>query len=165
MVPQAHRRAPAGQRQAHRLGLLGRELQLAAPAVYLLCVDARLVAVVDAGEHDPRPFVVEQRDRHRLLAGELVVGVVAHQRAVRDRSPQRQLGPGEPPVQARGDILDVLVQPLERLLHRGGVGHQVALTLLAEDQPLGAAQAAHPERPARGTPAAPRPPRRRRRSR
>ena len=79
---------------------------------------------------------------------------------MRDRSPQGQLGAGEPPVQARGDILDVLAQRLERLLHRGGVGHQVALALLAEDHPLGAPQTAHSRPPAPGTPAAPPPPRR-----
>src|SRR6185312_3605977 len=56
----------AGQRQTHGLGLLGRELEFPAARQHALAVDARLVAVVDAGEDDPRPLVVEQGDRHRL---------------------------------------------------------------------------------------------------
>ena len=52
----------------------------------LLGVQARLVAVVDRGQHDPGAVGVEQRDRQRLVARHLVVGVVADQRAVGDRA-------------------------------------------------------------------------------
>src|ERR1700719_3579948 len=85
----------AAGREPHGLGLLRGELQFAPPVAHLLAVDARLIAMVDAREHDPRAFVVEQRDRHRLLSRELVVGVVAHERAVRDRPAQPALGAGE----------------------------------------------------------------------
>src|ERR1700727_851934 len=64
------------QRDADRFGLLRRELELALAADHLLGVDARLSAVADARRHDARALVVEQRDRERLLPGELVVGVV-----------------------------------------------------------------------------------------
>src|ERR1700760_2202398 len=50
----------AGQRQAHRLGLLRGELEFAPAAQHALAVDPCLVAVVDAGQHDPGTFVVEQ---------------------------------------------------------------------------------------------------------
>ena len=51
-------------------------------------------------QHDPRVLTVEQRDRHRLLPGELVVGVVADQRLVGDGSGKRNLDarPGGCPV-------------------------------------------------------------------
>ncbi len=91
-----HRLAPGrAQREPHRLGLLGRELELAPSIVHLLAVHARLVAMMDARQHDPRARVVEQRDRHRLLSGELVVGVVANQRAVGDRAVQCRLRAGQ----------------------------------------------------------------------
>src|ERR1700722_14504778 len=66
-----HRRrfAGPGERQSHGLGLLGGELQFAVPAVHLLSIDARLIAMVDAREHDARLFVVQQGNRHRLVAG------------------------------------------------------------------------------------------------
>ena len=60
--------ALAGERPPHRLRLLGRELELAAPVDDLLAVDARRVAVDDRGEHDAVALGVEQRDRRRLVA-------------------------------------------------------------------------------------------------
>ena len=86
----------------------------------------------------PELLVVQQRDRHRLVAGELVVGVVAHERAVRDPPAQRRLDARQPPVEARGGLLDVVAQRLEGLLHRRGVRHQVALAALAQHHALGA---------------------------
>src|SRR5207248_6194060 len=58
-VPRHAIDAAARDREPHRFRLLGRELELAAPAAHLLAVDARLVAVVDARQHDPRLLVVE----------------------------------------------------------------------------------------------------------
>ena len=43
----------AGQRQAHGLQLLGGELELSAALEHLLGVQARLIAMVDGGQHDP----------------------------------------------------------------------------------------------------------------
>jgi hypothetical protein len=135
--------AVARHREPHGLGLLRRELEFAAPGQHALAVHACLVAVVDARQHDPRPFVVEQGDRHRLVTGQLVVGVVADQRAVRERPPQRRLRCCQTPVQARRSLLDVVAQGFEGLLHRGRVRHQVPLLAVADHQPLRLAQASH----------------------
>src|SRR5439155_975708 len=53
---------------------------------------------MDARQHDPRALVVQQRDRYRLLAGAPVVGGIAHQHSVRERSARRSppSAPGEP---------------------------------------------------------------------
>ena len=113
--------------------------------MHLLEVDARLVAVVDAGEHHPRAGAVEQRDRHRLVPGELVVGVVAHQRAMGDRAAQTRLHASQPLLQALRHLPDVLPQILEAPLYRRRVGHHVALPLAQHDL-LRAAQPAQAER-------------------
>src|SRR4051794_7842169 len=72
----------AGQGDADGLRLLGRELDLAFAAVDLLAVQPGGLAVGDRGEHDAAVVRVEQRERRRLVARELAVGVVADQRAV-----------------------------------------------------------------------------------
>ena len=83
-IADAHaRRAP--RRRARGAAPLPPRARAAAPAAPrddLLGVQPRLVAVVDRGEHDARAVGVEQRDRQRLVARHLVVGVVADERAV-----------------------------------------------------------------------------------
>ena len=87
-VGDAHQ-APAGApaiARVHGLLLLRRELDLGAALVQLLHVHARLVAVVDRGDHHAGPAGVEQGHAARLAAGHLAVGVVADQRGVGDAS-------------------------------------------------------------------------------
>ena len=120
------RRRRGGLRLAHGLLLLGRELELAPPADDLLGVDAGLVAVVDAGEHDARLGVVEQRDRHRLAAGELVVGVVADERSVGDRARHRRFEGPDPRLELRRDVPRVLAQVVETGLQLGAMRDKVA---------------------------------------
>ena len=74
------------------------------------------------------------------MAGHLVVGVVADERAVGDRAVQTVLGGGHPRVQMRGELLDAAVQRLERALQVDGVRDQVGLPVLAEHDLLRAPQ-------------------------
>ncbi len=129
------------QCDAHGLGLLGRELELGLAADHLLGVDARLVAMVDAREHDARALIVEQRDRDRLLPGELVVGVVANERAMRDRAAHRRFDRGQPAVEPQRDVVDVEAERFEGVVQAGGVCDEVLLAALAEHEHLRAPQA------------------------
>ena len=92
--------------------------------------------MVDAGQHDAGLSAVEQRDRNRLLPGELVVGVVAHQCLMGDRFCERDLDVVETVVQVLGNIGDVLLQRLKRLLQRSAVGDHILLCTVAEHQLL-----------------------------
>ena len=126
------------ERRAQRLLLLGRERHGAAPVDDLLGVEPRLVAVVDRGQHDPGAAVVEQRDRRRLAARHLVVGVVADDRPVGDRAVEAPLGALEPALEARHDVDDVVVQRGELALDVGGMGDEVALAVAEHDALVGA---------------------------
>ena len=85
------------------------------------------LAVVDRGHDDARAVRVEQRDRRRLAAGQLVVGVEAHERAVGDRAVEPRLDLGEPLVDRAVHDVDVVAQVAEGLVELGGVGDEVAL--------------------------------------
>jgi hypothetical protein len=111
--------------------------------VDLLAVQAGGVAVGDRGEHDAIVVGVEQRNRCRLVAGHLVVGVIAHERAVGDRAVEAVLGGGHARVQALGDLLDARVQRFEGRLQRARVRDQVGLPVRAEHGLLGAAYPSH----------------------
>ncbi len=88
-------------------------------------------------------MLVEQRDRGRLAARQLVVRVVAHDRAVRDRRVEALLRGAEAAVEPQRHVGDVLVQRLELALQVRGVGDEVAF-LVAEHDALVGAQRAHP---------------------
>ena len=106
----------------------------------LLAVDACLVAVMDARQHDPRPVFVEERDRHRLPPGELVVGVIAHESAPRDRSAQGALGAPHPCVEAHRGGVHVFAEGVERRVQRRGMFDEVALAELTQHHALGVAK-------------------------
>ena len=93
----------------------------------------------------PSRCCVEQRDRRRLVAGQLAVGVVADERAVGDRAVEPRLGRAQALVDVDGDLLDALVQGGERLLQPRGVGDEVGLAVLAEHRLLRRPQLAHAE--------------------
>src|SRR5688572_17185808 len=63
----------AREGDADGLGLLGGELELALAGHDLLAVHARGLAVGDRGQHDAAVASVEQRQRGRLVPGELAV--------------------------------------------------------------------------------------------
>ena len=65
-------------------------------AVELLHVDPRVVAALDRGHDDARAGRVEQRERRRLVAARVLVGVVADDRGVRDRAVDAPVDAGEP---------------------------------------------------------------------
>src|SRR4051794_11572154 len=92
------------ERLVHGLLLLRRELQRSLAVAQLLDVQTRLVAVHDRAEHDARLARVEQRHRARLVAGQLVVGVVADERAVGDAAVDAALDLAHPPL----EVLDRL---------------------------------------------------------
>ncbi len=89
---------------------------------HLLCIHARLVAMVDASQHDARLPDRRAVQSKRLLPGELVVGVVAHQGMVGDGSRKRELDAIEAIVQMLGHISHVLLQRFKRLLQRRRCG-------------------------------------------
>ena len=74
----------------------------------------------------PEPRRVEQRDRRRLAAGHLVVGVVAHEAVVGDRALEALLDRAQPALQPGREVLDVGVQRAEVAVQPGGVRGQVA---------------------------------------
>ena len=123
------------------------------PRLHLLDVEARLLAVVDRREDDAGLPLVEQRDRGGLPAGQLVVGVVAHDRAVRERAVEALLVDVEPALDARHDVDHPLVQRLELALDVGGVRDEIALAV-AEDDALLTAAAARRAATARAAPRA-----------
>ena len=88
----------------------------------------------------PVARAVEQRDRGRLAAGHLVVGVVADQAAVRDRAVEAALGDADARVEPLGDLGDVAVQRAEARVERRRVADEVD-ALLAEHDALVGAQA------------------------
>ncbi len=102
--------------------------------------------MVDRGDHDARTVGVEQSDRKRLVAGHLVVGVVADERPVCHRPIEAPLGSGEPLVKAPTDILDIVAQRLKALVDRRRVRDEIGVATLTEDAPLGGAQAAQRKR-------------------
>ena len=69
--------------------LLGRERDRRLAAVELLHVDPGVVAALDRGDDDAGARRVEQRERGRLVAARVLVGVVADDRRVRDRRRRR----------------------------------------------------------------------------
>ena len=101
----------------------------------------------------PRPRRVEQRERRRLVAAGVLVGVVAD-----DRACSRPIV--DPPVDAREpgrDLVDRAVEVVDPPLQRDGELDEV-LAAAADERPLRVAQAADadPGEPARATsPAAP----------
>ena len=138
--PGARRATAAGHSLVDRLLLLGRQLVLGVALAHLLHVEARLVAVEDRRDHDAGPALVEQRDCARLLAGQLVHRVVAHDRGVGDAAVHPLLGAPDPALEASGHLLDPVAQLNERLLEGGRVRGEVGLRA-AEDRPL---RGAHP---------------------
>ena len=99
---------------------------------------------------------VEQRERGRLVAGQLAVGVVADERAVGDRAVEPLLGLAHPLLEPPGDLLDAVVQLPERLLQPRRVVDEVLAPAARRARPAG--------RPAGAARAAPAPPRSRARS-
>src|SRR4051812_30700181 len=85
-------RAHGGQRRVDRFLLLGRQRYFGLALVQLLDVEARLIAVHDRRHHDARLVRIEQGERAGLVARQLVVGVVAHERAVGDATVEPRLG-------------------------------------------------------------------------
>src|SRR5829696_2099891 len=136
----------ARQGEADGLGLLGGELELALAGVDLLAVRPGGLAVGDRGEHDAAVAGVEQRERGRLVARELAVGVVAHQGAVGDRAVESLLGRAHAPVEPVGHRFDALVQGPEGLLERARVRDEVVAAAAAEHDALVRAQPAQTER-------------------
>ena len=119
-----------------------------AAAVDLLHVDAGVVAALDRGDDDARARRVEQRERGRLVAAGVLVGVVADDRGVRDRVV-------DPPVDAREagrDLVDGAVQVVDPALERDGELDEV-LAAAADERPLRVAEPpdARP-RPTQATP-------------
>src|SRR3954469_21627083 len=104
------------ERGVDRLPLLGRELDLGLALVQLLDVEAGLVAVNDRRDHDARLVRVEQRQRARLVARQLVVGVVAHERAVGHAAVESALGRLHPALEMLDRLLDPVAHVGEALL-------------------------------------------------
>ena len=73
-----------------RFLLLGREGDRRAAALELLHVDPRVVAALDRRDDEPGARGVEQRERGRLVAARVLVGVVADDRRVRDGAVDRR---------------------------------------------------------------------------
>ncbi len=76
----------------------------------------------------------------------LAVGVVADERAVRDRVVEPPLRGGHSRLEPRGHVLDVVVQRAELALQAGGVGDEVVRAALAEHDALIGPHAAEPQR-------------------
>ena len=81
---------------------------------------------------------VEQRERRRLVAARVLVGVVADDRAVRDGPVDAAVDPREP----GGDLVDGPVQVVDPALQRDGELDEV-LAAAAEQHPLRVAHAPH----------------------
>ena len=108
----------------------------ASPSGDLLGVQARLVAVMDRGEHDAERVVSSRAIDADWRAGHLVVGVVAQQAAVGDRAVEALLGGRQAPVEAQRGLLDVGPQRRDRLAELRRVGDEVARLGVAEQDPL-----------------------------
>src|SRR3954454_13607306 len=125
------------ERRVHGLLLLGRELDLGLALGDPLEVDARLVAMHDRGEDHAAAVAVEQGERARLLARELVVGVVADQAVMGDAPVEPLVHAGERGLEAGHRVVDQLAQVREALLDAGRVRHEIALgAVRPEHRPL-----------------------------
>ena len=65
-------------------------------SVDLLHVDPGVVAPLDRGDDDAGARSIEKRERRRLVAARVLVGVIPHDRGVRDRLVDLAVDPREP---------------------------------------------------------------------
>jgi hypothetical protein len=99
---------------------------------------------MDGRDDDARTAAVEQRDRRRLPARHLVVGVVAHEAMMRDGALQAPLDRAEAFLQAGRQVLDIRVQGAEVPVDLRCVGHEVPGVAVAENRALVRPQAGDP---------------------